>query len=120
MGTKNTMRNLFMLAVVAIALALFKWDLLTGSGSTSIDPEAAKRADVVLFATSWCGYCAKARELLEKAGVPFVEHDIETSVEGKSQYDAIDGRGVPILLINGEIVRGYNPDLIVKLIQKSS
>lgn len=114
------MRNLVLLAIVAIALALFKWDLLPGRLPVSIDPEAAMRADVVLFATSWCGYCAKARDLLKTAGVPFVEHDIETSVEGKQQYDAIGGQGVPILLINGEIVRGYNPNLIVKLIQESS
>lgn len=113
------MRNLFLLAAVAVALALFRWDLLPGREPASIDPEAASRADVVLFATTWCGYCAKTRDLLNKSGVPFVEHDIETSAEGKNQYDAIGGRGVPILLINGEIVRGYDPNLIVKLIQNS-
>ncbi len=113
------MRNLFLLAGVAVALALFKWDLIPGKESVTIDPDAAMRADVVLFATSWCGYCAKTRDLLKKSGVPFVEHDIETSAEGKSQYDAIGGRGVPILLINGEMVRGYDPNLIVKLIQNS-
>lgn len=32
---------------------------------------------VVMYATSWCPYCARARSLLEKKGVSFEAIDIE-------------------------------------------
>lgn len=33
--------------------------------------------DVILYETSWCPYCKKARELLKEMGVSLIEYDIE-------------------------------------------
>jgi hypothetical protein len=33
--------------------------------------------DVILYQTSWCPYCTKAREFLKSTGVSLVEYDIE-------------------------------------------
>ena len=68
---------------------------------------------VVLYATSWCGYCAKARKLLDRMNVSFQEYDIEKSEEGRKRYQALGGGGVPILLINGKILRGYSAEQIL-------
>lgn len=68
---------------------------------------------VVLYATSWCGYCAKARKFLDRINVSYQEYDIETSDEGRKQYMALGGSGVPLLLINGRILRGYSADHIL-------
>ncbi len=37
-------------------------------------PEAG---GVTMFTTSWCGYCARLKNQMTKAGVPFREVDIE-------------------------------------------
>ncbi|MDO3381542.1 glutaredoxin family protein [Gilvimarinus algae] len=70
---------------------------------------------VVLYATAWCGYCKKTRELLRQKGIPYTEYDIEKSSKGKRDYEQLNGRGVPLLVINGEVVRGYNPNAILAL-----
>ena len=72
---------------------------------------------VVLYATSWCGYCAKARDLLNKNDIDYLEYDIEASSRGRDEYDQLGGNGVPLLLIGGEMVEGYNPDRILMLAQ---
>ncbi len=33
--------------------------------------------EVVMYSTSWCPYCTRARLLLKEKGVPFTEIDIE-------------------------------------------
>ena len=71
--------------------------------------------DVVLYATSWCGYCKKTRELLSEHGIAYTEYDIEKSVKGERDYKALEGRGVPLMVIDGEVVRGYDPKKILKL-----
>jgi glutaredoxin len=68
---------------------------------------------VTLYATDWCPYCAKTRALLEREHIAYQEYNIETSEEGRSQYQRLAGKGVPVLLIDGEVVRGYHEKTIV-------
>jgi glutaredoxin len=79
-------------------------------------PVAAQQheEEVVLYATSWCGYCKKTREYLRANNIPYFEYDIETSVEGHRQYKALQGNGVPLLLVKNDVIRGYNPPAIKK------
>lgn len=63
---------------------------------------------VTMYSTSWCGYCRKARQTFTKNNIPFRELDIEKSAEAKAQYDALGGRGVPLILVDNERMTGYN------------
>lgn len=47
--------------------------------------------------------------------MPFVERDIERSAEARREYQALNGRGVPLLVIRGTVVvQGYSPREILK------
>ena len=74
--------------------------------------------DVIMYGTAWCGYCAKTRTLLEDLDVTYFEYDIESSKEGYQQYIDLGGRGVPVLQIGGEVIKGYNPSRIKRLVRK--
>lgn len=76
---------------------------------------SAYENEVVLYATSWCGYCKKTRDLLEKNGIAYTEYDIEKSAKGREEYDQLNGKGVPLLVVNGTAVRGYDPNKILQL-----
>ena len=73
---------------------------------------------VILYATQWCGYCKKTREFLHSKGIAYIEYDIETSDVGRQQYERLNGRGVPLLLIKSDIVRGYNIQAINTALEK--
>lgn len=75
-------------------------------------PPDFSHGNVVLYATDWCPYCEKTRTLLTSKGIPFKEMNIETSEEARSQYQRLAANGVPVLLVAGEVVRGYNPKKI--------
>lgn len=81
-------------------------------GPITVEPAKAAKKQVVLYATDWCGYCKEARSFLAKHDVRYTEFDIEKSPEGKREYDKLGMRGVPILVIDGKPLKGFDPRLI--------
>lgn len=71
--------------------------------------QAGGQGEVVLYATQWCGYCAKTRTLLGEHGIAYREVDIEKSASGQAEFQALGGRGVPLLDVRGELIHGYDP-----------
>lgn len=71
---------------------------------------------VVLYATDWCGYCKKTRQFFKDNNIAYVEFDIEKSAEGKQEYNQLQGKAIPLVVINGKVIRGYNPSLMKELL----
>ena len=66
---------------------------------------------VVLYATQWCGYCAKTRRFFANKHIPYSEFDVEKSERGRVAYRQLGGGGVPIIVINGStVIRGFDPE----------
>lgn len=76
-------------------------------------PAVTGSGEVILYATSWCGYCKKTRELFADQGIPYREYDIEVSAEGRERYEALGGNGVPVIDIRGTVVHGFDEDEIL-------
>ena len=74
---------------------------------------------VVIYSTSWCHYCEKAKEFMENQGIEYFEYNIEESSKGYGQYRDLNGRGTPLLLVKGQVIRGYNPDAILHFMENS-
>ena len=65
-------------------------------------------ARVEIYATMWCPYCARARALLKKKGVAYIEVDLdeEPGRRGEMIERAHGGRTVPQIFIDGEHIGG--------------
>jgi glutaredoxin 3 len=65
-------------------------------------------AKVEMYTTMWCGYCARARGLLNKKGVAF--EDIDVEADGAKRDEMIERAGgrtsVPQIFIDGVYVGG--------------
>ena len=100
-----------------VAFAVFFFVLLNWGGfggslfsSPSYEPPTDK---VVLYATQWCGYCQKTRELFAENNIKYVEYDIEKSERGYWEYKQLGGRGVPVVNARGTVIHGYEPGRIL-------
>lgn len=76
----------------------------------------SREAGVILYSTSWCGACKQAKAFLNRHGIAYTEYDVEKSAEGRRQFEALGGRGVPLMVIEGTTVIGYNPDEMKRLL----
>jgi len=61
-------------------------------------------------------YCKKTREFFKENNIAYTEFDIEKSTEGK-KYNQLKGKGIPSVVINGKVIRGYNPSLMQEILQ---
>ena len=70
------------------------------------------KAKVEIYATSWCPYCTRARQLLAAKGVATLEIDVEARPGAREEMTARSGRRtVPQIFINQTHVGGCD-DLI--------
>lgn len=75
----------------------------------SVDEEPAPAPVVTLYSTTWCGWCRKSRQLMQALGIAFVERDVESDPRAAAEKSRLaPGSGVPVLVRDGEVVRGYS------------
>lgn len=65
---------------------------------------------VVMYSTAWCGYCQRARNLLERKGVVVQELKIDEDAAARDAMLAKTGgrRTVPQIFIGDRHVGGYD------------
>ncbi|MGH8080300.1 MAG: glutaredoxin family protein [Lysobacter sp.] len=73
--------------------------------------------DVVVYTLSTCPFCHKAKELLEKQNVRFVERVIDKDAAARKEADGLKIQGVPVIYIGDASMRGYDEAKLVELIQ---
>jgi len=65
-------------------------------------------AKVEIYSTMWCGYCARARALLQKKGVAFEDIDVDADTTKRDEMiKRAGGRmTVPQIFIDGQHIGG--------------
>lgn len=61
-----------------------------------------------MYATSWCGYCKKARRYFRQNDIPYREYDIERDSKAKARYNKLGGNGVPLILYGKKRMTGFS------------
>ena len=72
---------------------------------------------VVMYSTSWCAYCKKAKRYFEDNGIAFTEYDIETSASAKARYDRLGATGVPVILVGTKRMNGFSEEGFKRIYQ---
>jgi len=54
---------------------------------------------VVMYATSWCQYCEKARNYFKKNKIRYVEYDVEKQPKRMKEFKRRGGTGYPLILV---------------------
>ena len=64
-------------------------------------------ARIEIYTTMWCGYCARAKSLLEKKGAAFEEMDVmEDAAKRAEMRERSKRTTVPQIFINGQHIGG--------------
>jgi glutaredoxin len=84
-----------------------------GAGSPEFDRH------VRLYGTQWCGYCRRARELLNSRNIPFDDIDIDASPRGREQFALLGGEGVPLILVGRQRMDGYDKTRLEAMLREA-
>jgi glutaredoxin 3 len=65
-------------------------------------------ARVRVYSTRWCGYCVRAKTLLESRGIEYEEISLDDDPGFRQKlFDLTGGWTVPQILIDGRPIGGY-------------
>jgi glutaredoxin 3 len=61
-----------------------------------------------MYTTAWCGYCTRAKVLLEDRGIPYEEIRMDGDLEFRRKLLDLTGRWtVPQILVDGRPIGGF-------------
>ena len=62
-----------------------------------------------MYTTRWCGYCVRAKALLDAKGIAYEEISLDDDPAfRRNLFDLTGGWTVPQILIDGTPIGGYN------------
>jgi glutaredoxin 3 len=74
-------------------------------------------SEVVVYTTPTCGYCHQVKDYLAQRDVPYREVDVAADPQAAAEMVNLSGqRGVPVVLIDGQVVVGFNRPRIDQLL----
>ncbi len=78
-------------------------------------------ATAIMYMADWCGYCRKAGQYIRSLGAHLIEYNIDRDADKKEEMLKKSGgsRAIPLIDIDGTIVRGYNPSAIKAALDRS-
>ena len=105
------------LTLLVLILALAFPLAAVGAGPTGSAPSPTHHR-VEVYGTSWCPYCRKAREYFHSRGIPFADYDVEKDPAAARRKSRLDSRpGVPLVVIDGKVIYGYDPSRYAAALQ---
>ena len=72
----------------------------------------ANPPQIIMYSTQNCMYCFLAKSFFIKHDLPYTEYDIERSDEHARMFYTLGGRGTPLLIVNKEIIYGFDENLV--------
>jgi len=64
--------------------------------------------EITMYTTSWCGYCVRAKVLLDSLGLPYEEINLDDDPRFRQRlFELTGGWTVPQIVIDGIPIGGY-------------
>lgn len=73
-------------------------------------PAMALASDnLVMLSIDYCPACEAAKRYFKEHGIEYSEHNLNESERARQAYERLDGRGTPVLFVNGKSMDGFHP-----------
>ena len=75
-------------------------------------------SEVVVYTSNTCPYCTLAKNYLTEKGVSYTEKNVQTDKEARKELMAMGHMGVPVLLVDGQEIVGFDKEKLDDLLDK--
>jgi len=73
--------------------------------------------NVTIYSTPSCHFCHMAKEFFKEKNIPYTEFDVASNAEKRKELIEKSGQmGVPVIIIDNDMVIGFNKPKIVQLL----
>lgn len=75
--------------------------------------------EVKIYSTPTCPYCKMAKEYFSSKGIAYENIDVSSDREKVNEMVKLSGQmGVPVIVIDGEVITGFDKPGIEQIIQE--
>ncbi len=75
-------------------------------------------ANIKIYSTPTCIWCAKTKELFRKHKIKFTDYDVSKNRKAAHEMIHKSGQmGVPVIDIDGKVIVGYNEEELRRLLK---
>lgn len=75
-------------------------------------------ANVIVYTSNTCPYCTLAKNYLDEKGVSYTEKNVQTDKEARKELMNMGHMGVPVLVVDGEEIVGFDKEKLDTLLAK--
>lgn len=93
------------------------WHWWQGERAARMLQRHATQDDIVLYTTSTCPYCARAREWLRDHDIAWHECNVETDAVCMQAYESQGAPGVPLVRARGQWHLGFDPVWLAQVLE---
>ena len=69
--------------------------------------------NVSIYSTPTCHFCKAAKEFFAEKNIPFTNYDVAADAVKRAEMIELTGQlGVPVIVIDGEAMVGFNKDIV--------
>jgi glutaredoxin-like YruB-family protein len=72
--------------------------------------------DIKVYSSSTCPYCTMMKDYLKSKNVDFIEKNVSTDADARKELMAMGHMGVPVTLIDGTEIVGYDTNKVDALL----
>lgn len=73
--------------------------------------------EVFIYSTPTCGFCHQAKEYFKEKNIKFIDYDVANDEKkAKEMIDKTGQTAVPVIVIDGEVVIGFDKEKINELL----
>ena len=73
---------------------------------------------VIIYSSNTCPYCTTAKSYLEEKGIEYLEKNVQTDKDARKELMAMGHMGVPVIVIDGEEIVGFDKNKIEEMLAK--
>lgn len=72
---------------------------------------------IEIFSTPTCHFCHMAKDWLAAKGIPYTDYNVAENMDKRKEMVEMTGQlGVPVIKVGNDIMIGFNPDHMAKLL----
>jgi glutaredoxin len=77
-------------------------------------------SQVVLFSNPGCQGCEQAKKFFNEQGIPFVERDLSTDENARTELQRKGIRATPVIIIDEQELVGFDEGKLKRMLQQAA
>lgn len=93
-------------------------DTQTVTNTTEQADITNEQKKVEIYSTASCHFCHMAKDWLSEKQIPFIDYNVGEDMAKRKEMVEMTGQlGVPVIKIGDEVMIGFNPEQMAKILE---